>query len=157
MSLPVRAVSCAIIVGTCGRLLLQQRDDIPGIIHPGLVGLFGGHREPGETAQDCLVRELEEELGQRFPNERVEPLLSLVADFGSAGESYDMGLFVVRGVALDALRVMEGQPLIADRTSLQSLYARMTPATSFAVRQFLLNEARPDAEARREAQRAQQQ
>lgn len=157
MSDPVRTVSCAIIVGTCGRLLLQQRDDIPGIIHPGLIGLFGGHREPGEAPHECLQRELEEEIGQRFPRERLEPLLSLLATFGTPDASYDMSLFVVRNVALDNLRVMEGQPLIAERAALPSLYARMTPATAFAVRQFVMNEARPDADARRQAERAQQQ
>jgi 8-oxo-dGTP pyrophosphatase MutT (NUDIX family) len=156
MSDPVRTVSCAIIVGTCGRLLLQQRDDIPGIIHPGLIGLFGGHREAGEAPEECLQRELEEEIGQRFPRERLEPLLSLRATFGTPDASYDMSLFVVRNVALDTLRVMEGQPLIAERAALPSLYARMTPATAFAVRQFVMNEARP-ADARRQAEGAQQQ
>jgi hypothetical protein len=41
-----REIACAIIVDTLGRFLLQQRDDISGIIHPGKVGLFGGHRPP---------------------------------------------------------------------------------------------------------------
>jgi hypothetical protein len=36
-----REIACAIIIDTCGRFLLQQRDDIPGIVSPGMVGLFG--------------------------------------------------------------------------------------------------------------------
>jgi 8-oxo-dGTP diphosphatase len=40
-----REIAGAIIIDTFGRFLLQQRDDILGIIHPGKVGLFGGHRE----------------------------------------------------------------------------------------------------------------
>ena len=31
-----------------GRWLLQLRDDIEGIVHPGGGGLFGGHLDPGE-------------------------------------------------------------------------------------------------------------
>ena len=30
-----REVACAIIIDTCGRFLLQQRDDIVGILLPG--------------------------------------------------------------------------------------------------------------------------
>jgi hypothetical protein len=40
-----REIACAIIVDAQGRFLLQQRDDVPGILQPGKVGLFGGHRE----------------------------------------------------------------------------------------------------------------
>jgi 8-oxo-dGTP diphosphatase len=40
-----REIACAILVDTLGRLLLQRRDDIPGILFPGRIGLFGGHRE----------------------------------------------------------------------------------------------------------------
>ena len=43
-----REVSCAIILDTLGRFLLQLRDNVPGILQPGKIGLFGGHREDGE-------------------------------------------------------------------------------------------------------------
>ena len=42
--------------------LLQLRDDVETIIHPGYWGLFGGHLEPGETAEEAVQRELEEEI-----------------------------------------------------------------------------------------------
>ena len=42
-----REVSCAIILDTLGRFLLQLRDNVPGILQPGKIGLFGGHREDG--------------------------------------------------------------------------------------------------------------
>ncbi len=46
-----------------GKFLCQLRDNIPGIIHPGVWGLFGGHLEPQETPEFCLKRELIEEIG----------------------------------------------------------------------------------------------
>jgi 8-oxo-dGTP diphosphatase len=53
----------AIIVDPCGRLLMQQRDDVPGVLEPGLWGFFGGKVKTGETPVQALQRELHEELG----------------------------------------------------------------------------------------------
>jgi 8-oxo-dGTP diphosphatase len=50
-----------------GRFLLQQRDDITGIIHPGKVGLFGGHREGDEAYLECTAREICEEISYFVP------------------------------------------------------------------------------------------
>ena len=57
-----REIACAIIIDSGGRLLLQQRDDVAGILHPGKVTLFGGHREGQETFLECVVREIHEEI-----------------------------------------------------------------------------------------------
>lgn len=45
------------------KFLMQLRDDIPGIAHPGVWGLFGGHLEKGESPKLALQRELKEEIG----------------------------------------------------------------------------------------------
>ena len=46
-----------------GKYLMQLRDDNPQIIYPGHWGLFGGHIEPGESADVAVRRELQEEIG----------------------------------------------------------------------------------------------
>src|ERR1700739_923935 len=55
--------ACAILIDTKGCFLLQQRDDISGILCPGRTGLFGGHREGNESYLQCVVREIYEEIG----------------------------------------------------------------------------------------------
>jgi len=54
-----------------GRILTLLRDDIPDIPYPGLWDLPGGGREPGETPEDCALRELQEELSVRLDPRRL--------------------------------------------------------------------------------------
>lgn len=63
-SLKQISVAMAIIYHQ-GRYLMQLRDDIPGILYPGVWGLFGGHLEFGEEPEAGLKRELIEEIGYR--------------------------------------------------------------------------------------------
>ena len=53
----------ALIYRKDGSMLLQQRDDIPGLAFPNTWTWFGGLVEPGENLKDALHRELTEELG----------------------------------------------------------------------------------------------
>ncbi len=43
-------------------VLLVLRDNIPTISYPGLWDLPGGHIEDNETAEECIVREMLEEI-----------------------------------------------------------------------------------------------
>ena len=51
------------------RLAVIRRDDRPGLDWAGYWDFPGGGREGGETAQDCALRETEEELGIAVPRE----------------------------------------------------------------------------------------
>jgi 8-oxo-dGTP diphosphatase len=74
----------AVVTDGRGRLLLIQRGHEPG---KGLWSLPGGRVEPGETAAEALVREMEEETGLT-----VEPgrLIGTVERPGRAGDVFDI-------------------------------------------------------------------
>lgn len=48
------------------QILLLLRDDIPTIPYPNMWDIPGGHVENGETPEECIVREIEEEMGMRI-------------------------------------------------------------------------------------------
>jgi len=126
-----REVAAAIVVDSRGRLLFQQRDNIPDILYPGMVGLFGGHREGSETFLECAVRELHEELSFFIPPERFEPLWSYDGPdwVVSAGAWLRAEYFVVRDVPIDQIAVTEGSVIVAELATVTDLRAKMTPAT----------------------------
>ena len=62
-----------------GRVLMQLRDDIPGIAAPGKWSFFGGEVEPGEALEAAARREFFEETGVDIAGAGLRPL----ARFGS--------------------------------------------------------------------------
>jgi 8-oxo-dGTP diphosphatase len=87
----VRHVAIAILQAQPNQYLMQLRDPIPGIVHPGHWGMFGGHLDEGETPEECIWRELAEEICY------TPPALSLFCE--------DHDVSVVRHVFYGALTV----------------------------------------------------
>jgi 8-oxo-dGTP diphosphatase len=55
---------CSILfVNEQRQILLFLRDDLPHIPYPNTWDVPGGHVEEGETAAQCIVREMKEEMG----------------------------------------------------------------------------------------------
>ena len=60
----VASASAAVfLVDGNGRILMQHRDDVPGINNPGCWAVPGGGLEPGEGPQEAARREFREETG----------------------------------------------------------------------------------------------
>ena len=99
-------VAACALVDTDGRVLLAQRPE--GKQLAGLWEFPGGKVEPGETPEQCLIRELQEEIG-------IDTDIPCLAPLTFASHSYDdfhllMPLFVCRrfrGIA----QPKEGQAL----------------------------------------------
>ena len=133
-----REFAAAILVDKQGRLLLQLRDDVKGILHPGRVGLFGGQREVGETYLQCVCREIHEEIGLLIPPDRFEWMASY-SGTDPGGGSVVGEFFVARDIPVEALKVVEGSLVIVTPNELPALMPRLAPSAWSAVRIFTNN------------------
>ena len=56
---------------TRSRFCCLLRDDKPGIPYPNMWDIPGGHAEYGETPEQCIVREMKEEMDLNLEEIRV--------------------------------------------------------------------------------------
>ena len=98
MSLPLVHVSAVALVDTDGRVLLAQRPE--GKPMAGLWEFPGGKIKTGETPEQALIRELNEELA-------IDTAESCLAPIGFASHSYDSFHLVM---LLFACRKWNGKP-----------------------------------------------
>ncbi|ACU37340.1 MFS transporter [Actinosynnema mirum] len=71
-----------ILVNTRDEVLLQLRDDKPGIPHPNTWCIPGGHLDPGETPRQAATRELNEEMGLTIPAHHLHHITSTRRAYG---------------------------------------------------------------------------
>jgi 8-oxo-dGTP pyrophosphatase MutT (NUDIX family) len=133
-----RQFASAILIDTQGRLLFQRRDNVPGILYPGRVALFGGHREGDETFVECVCREVWEEISYLVPPERFEWMADY-SGLGPAGEGVIGNFFIARDIPVDVLTITEGALLIIERDELQTLVPQLVPSAQAAVSIFTAN------------------
>ena len=105
----VRESTSAILLSVDGRLLLQQRDDIPNIPDPGKISLFGGGREEGESFLGCIVREI----GYYVPADSFKLIARYVGPHYSV-QNTDIWaeLFVARGIPIESPVIAKGTLLV---------------------------------------------
>jgi 8-oxo-dGTP diphosphatase len=132
-----REIACAILIDPQGRFLLQRRDDVPNILYPGKIGLFGGHREGSESYLECVVREVHEETSYLAPPERFEHLWSYAGpDYAVDGGMLSGEYYILRDVPVDAIKVTEGSLFIAERKDFPSLAEECSPSVTASLEQF---------------------
>jgi 8-oxo-dGTP diphosphatase len=87
-------------------VLMYLRDDKPQIAYPGMWSLLGGMIEPGETPLECIVREIEEEIGIVLDPGEVEHVCTRDLHFGIEHTFFTRVAFEIDDVVLT-----EGQGL----------------------------------------------
>jgi mutator protein MutT len=105
-----REIAIGLVIDDGGHILLQHRDNKPGLTGANQWGFFGGHLEPGETPTRALLRELDEELGWR--PRHFEHYLTTDADRGRDRAHVTSHAFAAHlDVPVAALTLGEGQAM----------------------------------------------
>jgi 8-oxo-dGTP diphosphatase len=119
-----------IFVDPSGDVLLCLRDDKDNIPFPNCWDLLGGTVEPNETPQECIVREIQEEIRQSIE----EPRLFKVTSFD---DRIEYTYFQLANRDLSNVRLYEGQRLKwFSKAEIQSLPPE---AIAFGFREVLLD------------------
>ena len=72
---------------------MMLRDNKPGIMHPGVWGLIGGHAEKGEDPIDTLIREVREETGLEI-DKNICSVPVIIRESGFRDEIERSGFFI---------------------------------------------------------------
>ncbi|MEW6663657.1 MAG: NUDIX hydrolase [Thermodesulfobacteriota bacterium] len=101
----MKHLGCSILfVNPRRQVLLFLRDDNPDIPFPNMWDVPGGHVEPGEPPEECIVREMAEEMGMALQAFR----LFSVREFEDRTE---YTFWKAADLAVDRIRLTEGQCL----------------------------------------------
>jgi 8-oxo-dGTP pyrophosphatase MutT (NUDIX family) len=129
--------AAAILVTGDDRIILQLRDDKPGIFFPGHWGCFGGAIEDSDpSALEGLRREIKEELGLSLPAGALTYFSKFTFDMTFAGIGHmDRTYFVaqVSDSQLAGLRLGEGAEMKTLSIREALLEKRMVPYDGFAL------------------------
>ena len=136
----LRRFAGALLFDTDGDFLFQRRDDKPGILHPGRIGMFGGHQEPGESPLECVVREVHEELSYFIPPHRFTHIGTFKDD--STGPTRVIEIFMSRALPVSELIVTEGALMVVPRAIVVSLNDKFTPSAVAALDYYFAGRAR---------------
>jgi 8-oxo-dGTP pyrophosphatase MutT (NUDIX family) len=119
----------ALLITTSGEVILQKRDVRPNITNSGKTSLFGGTVEESESIEDCLKREIEEEVGINVDNFSFFGLYKKRQ--ATHGEDYDCYVYLVNDIDVGKINVREGlgyKLVSADDNYLTAEYTLITQA-----------------------------
>lgn len=102
-------VATVVILREDGAVLLQHRDDKPGLPRANMWVIPGGHVEPGEAIRDAAIREVMEETNYECEEIQFLDRFDDVNDI--TGASYYLHVFWCHYIEGQEIRCFEGQEL----------------------------------------------
>ena len=101
----MKPAGCSILfINDDNQILLFLRDDKPDIPFPGLWDIPGGHLEEGETPEQCIIREMKEEMDLDLNSFE----LFLKSEYG---EKTEFTFWKKANLKIDTIQLTEGQRL----------------------------------------------
>ena len=104
---PLRRVAAVVLLRSDGSVLLQLRDNKPGLNAAGLWVFPGGHCEAGETLEAGARREFEEETG--YLCAELSSLTAFSHPSDDAQSIYELSIFLCLDDGVQPVRCYEGQ------------------------------------------------
>lgn len=104
-----KRVVCVLLVETSGdRLIMQQRDNKPGVYNPGMISAFGGSVEKDESNREAAVRELHEETNIKFSDTDLVYFKTIFQPLND-GTNRWVTYYTLKNVSLEGLEIYEGE------------------------------------------------
>lgn len=127
----------ALLITPEGEIILQQREDKPGIVNPGLVSMFGGTIKRNDTVMGGLRRELMEELELDVSHKEVRELGKFFKTKETDGVDWEVNVFVVLNVLLSELKLHEGKEIFCASKDEILKSDKLTRMTRLAVEKYI--------------------
>lgn len=104
----------ALLITNDRKIILQQRDNNPGIVNPGLISIFGGTIKAKDNLEQGLRRELLEELELNIDNLPITKLGIFLKTKELDGLDWILNVYVVKNVEPENLKIHEGKGFVCD-------------------------------------------
>lgn len=129
--------SHALLITKDNKVILQQRDNNPEIVNPGMISMFGGSLHTGESKIEGLLRELSEELNQDFKSYDIQFLATFYKTKPVDGVDYTVHVYTINNVDVDKLQLNEGKGLVVDSAPNLLASKKLTRMTELALTKYL--------------------
>ena len=98
-----------LLIAPDGRVIMQKRDNKPGITNPGKVTTFVGSVEAGDTPEEAAAREIKEELSLDLTAKSISLFKVFNKRKETHGEDSTCYIYLAKDIDVSAIEVKEGQ------------------------------------------------
>lgn len=127
----------ALLITDEGKVILQQRDNNPGIVNPGLISIFGGTIKIGDSLEQGLRRELLEELELDIELLTVKKLDTFMKTKELDGLDWEINVYIVNDIKPEKLKVHEGVGFVCDYAEELLKLDKLTRITRLALQSYI--------------------